>query len=387
MSTRAADGTVRQSALMTQPGDYEHERINYPVIGVVMNLHVSDDPYNAVTAPTSSQRGSAATCDVYVVGHGNDNPWVIPNVVVLPRGPSGVDDYCEDLPRPSSFMVDGSQLSGNIGALDLTKIDGDWCVVMFVGGSITYPIMMSWFPHPGNFVDPATFGLPLQPAKDGQSDAKTLRQGRRSFRRTAGLKRTVTARGSLWIDTNESNAEVSGDKDKKRLQRKPREEGGDVQVDVKKERRLQVNFNPPVALPDSEPSLPQPNPPDGPQQERETDLTAVTIDQKTIEMIAGEVVRLITNDANIEIKAKTKVTVVGEDDDDSVLLGSTDTAACDHAMCGETFLQNRYNQLVTALKNHVHPTAVGPTDVPSNAASFPSSQSADLSNAVMVKKS
>lgn len=387
MTTRAADGTIYQSSLMAQPGDYDHERINYPVLGIVTALHVSDDPFNAVTAPTSSQRGSAATCDVYVVGHGNDNPWVIPNVVILPRGPTGVDDFCEDLPRPANFMVDGSQINGNIGSLDLTKIDADWCVVAFIGGSIQSPIMLSWFPHPGNVTDPATFGFPLQPAQSGQSDAKTLNQGRRSFRRVAGLKATVTSQGSLFLDTNESNAKVTGDKDTGRIKRDGRDDGGDVQLDIKKTRQLQVNFNPPVAQPKKQPSLPQANPPDsGPQQDRETKLTAVTLDKKNIEMIAGEVVRLLTNDKNIEIHAKTKVTIMGEDSTDNTLLGSDDASACDHAVSGETFFQNRYDVLVNALKNHTHNTSVGPTDVPVNAAAFPASQSADLSGVVMVKK-
>lgn len=386
MTTRAADGTIYQSSLMSAPGDYDHERINYPVLGVVTALHVSDDPFNAVTVPTSSQRGSAPTCDVYVVGHGNDNPWIIPNVVILPRGPSGVDDFCEDLPRPANFMVDGSKINGNIGSLDLTKIDADWCVVAFIGGSIQSPIMLSWFPHPGNFTDPATFGFPLQPAQNGQSDAKTLDQGRRSFRRTAGLKRTITAQGSLWFDTNESNAEVSADSNKGRIKRKKRDAGGDVQFDLKDTRRMQVNFNPPVALPDDEPSLPQPNPPDGPQQTRKTDLTAVTLDQKNVEMIAGEVVRLLTNNKNIEIHAKTKVTIMGEDSTDSTILGTDDTSACDHAVSGETFLQNRFDLLVNLFKAHTHNTSVGPTDVPVNASAAQTSQPADLSGVVMVKK-
>lgn len=371
---------------MSNPGDYAHERIYYPVVGVITNLRASDDPSNALTVPTSSQRGYGHTCDVYAIAHGNDNPWIIPNVVILPRGPSGVDDYCEDLPRPASIMADGSKFDGNYGAIDLRKCDGDWGVVLFIGGSTMSPILINWFPHPGNTVDPATFGYALQPAQKGQTDAKTLKQGRRSFRRTAGLKRTVTEQGSLYIDTNESNAQFAGSSSTNQFTRTARDDGGDIQVDVKPARQLQVNFNPPVALPDDAPGTPQPNPPVGPQQDRKTDSTAVTLDKDTVELIAGEVVRLLAKSKNIEIHAKTKVTVVGDDSTDAVLLGDTDASNCDHAVNGETFFNNRYDMLVQALLVHTHGSAVGPTDVPINAADFPMHQPADLSTLVKVKR-
>lgn len=387
---RTPDGTIMQSGLVARPGDYEHERLNHLVVGVILNVKFSDDPTNPSAIPTEDQRGSQVTCDVMALSHGNDNPWVIPDVVVTPSGPSGVDDFCEDIPRGSTLLIDGSKYDATLRGVDPQKLDGDWCVVGFIGGSIEHPVMLKWWPHPGNTRDPATAGFPVR-SGEGQRNAGTLNQGRRSFRRYAGLKVTVTSKGSVWIDTNESNAEFQGAQGGPK--RNARDEGGDLQVDMKKTRRLQVNFNPPVPLPKTEPSLPQANPPQG-ERQRETAKTSLTLDQDTIEMIAGKVAKILSNDQNIEIRAKTRVTARGEDATNNTLLGSDDPNACDHAVKGETH-QTTFNNLVgvvngligfvNGLTLPVSGGSAGPPSVP-----FPQTAqtmgAGDLSQAVMVKK-
>lgn len=383
MTMRSADGTIRQSAHQANPHDYAHERLYAPVVGVILRVHSSDDPFNPSAKVQQDQRGYMTTVDVLVVGHGNDNPWLVPNVVVLPSGASGVDDYQEEIPNGCSQMIDGSQYDPTFSGIDITKVDGDWCVIGFIGGSIEQPVMLSWWPHPGNRSDPATAGFPVS-TDNGTQDTGVLKQGRRFFKRYRGTKITITDQGSVFIDTNESNGQVSGSSSG--ITRSQTDDGGDVQVDMKPARQLQVNFNPSVPLPTDQPSLPQPNPPQG-EQTRETSSTTMTLDKDTIALIAGQVVQLITNNKNIEIHAKTKVTIKGDDSSDAVLLGDDDASTCDHVINGETFFDNRYDPLIDWILHHKHPTAWGDTAEPDSPMPFPAHhQSADLSVEVKVKR-
>lgn len=392
---RTLDGTIMQSGLSSNPDDYEDERICYPVVGIVLNVRFSDDPTNATAIPNSSQRGYVATCDVLVTSSGSDKPWIIPNAIIVPRGRSGIIDFSEDLPRPCSQTIDGSKFATS-GVQDYSLLDGDYCVVEFIGGALTQPFMVCWWPHPGNNFDPATLGFKLSPKPtSGSDDPGNLVQGPRTVRRISGTTFAVTPEGSFYMDTSGANEEVTGSSSG--VQRKKREVGGDIQIDIKPERKVQFNWNPVVDLPDDQPSLLQPNPPSGPQEDRGTDDTAITFNKSLIEAIAGEVIRLITNEKNIEIQAKTKVTVVGEDGDDSVILGSTDTSKCDHCVNGETFLEKRFDTFVQAFndhlkdyKKHIHLTSVGPSDATTDTSQSNDADkhtSADLSPAVMVVKS
>lgn len=378
---RSSDGTVHQSGLQRYARDYMPERLYYPVVGIVTAVHFSDDPQNTTAKAHTDQRGSAVTCDVIVVGDGTPNPWLLPNVVVLPEGPSGVDDFCESIPRPASQMTDGSAFDSSLSNIDYEKLDGDWCVVAFIGGSVEQPVMMKWWPHPGNRQDPATAGFPIQTPSQGQTQSNTLDQGRRYFRRFAGARFTITEQGSVFIDTNQSNNELKGSSSG--VQRTPSDDGGDVQLDVKPARQLQVNFNPSVPLPKTQPSLPQPNPPQG-EQMRATDRTTVTLDKDTVSMLAGKIVELLTSDDYIDLHAKTKVRLRGDDADDTVILGDDDPANCDHTVKGETF-RILFNALIDAFNSHTHGTPVGPSGPPMT----PFGETMDdtqLSLFVMVKK-
>lgn len=387
MSGRTPNGTILQSMHQRNAGDYQHRNINYLIVGIVMKVFPSDHPNNQSATHTQSRtlkHGCQAECEVLVKFAVNDDPWLIPNVVILPRGASGIDDYSEELPRPATQMIDGSQFNGDLKGVDPSKLDGDLCVVGFIGGNRAQAVMLSWYPHSYNRTDPATSNV---------LDNGFLNQGRRMFRRYRGAKVTITNTGSLYLDTNESNANTTGTQ--AGWKRALKDDGGDIQVDVKPSRQVQFNFNPPVAVTEQDPSVPSPvntngyddNNPAKPASTRATTATAVTLDKETIQMIAGEVARIITNNANIEIHAKTKVTVKGDDSTDSVILGDDNPSNCDHAINGETFFAGRYDPLVQFVLNHIHPSAVGPTDKASGPPPFPDPhQTADLSPVVKVKK-
>lgn len=305
MAPITLDGTIRQSAHFMNTQDYSRERMTFPVLGVVLNLHSPDSDKNASAIPKEDQRGYRWEATVLVVADGYDTPWMIHHAVVLPQGPSGMNNFQEALPRPSSKMVDGSQFTHSMSRIDWKKLDGDWCIVQFIGGQITHPIITHWFPHPSNVVDPAT----------AAKVEGTLQQAFRYFKRYNGTKFVITNQGSIYIDTNESNSLLSyGEESPKR---KESDKGGDVQLDIKSGRKFEVNFNKPVPLPESEPSLPQPNPPDTPvDQTREDTLSRLTMDKTFIEAVAKEVAKIIASD-KIEIKASTI-----EEASSNILMGS-----------------------------------------------------------------
>lgn len=340
-SFRMLDGTVRQSADQWDVASYTDQRLWFPVLGVVINVRHSDEYGNRTNLQNSAQRGSAVEADVLVINDGMVTSWPVPHVVVLPAGASGVDHYHEELPRPCTRSNDNTPFDGRIANKDIRNLDGDLCIVQFIGGRIDQPVMTSWYPHPGNFTDPSTIGA-----------ADTLIQGRRFFKRFAGAKFAIGADGSVLIDTNESGDLFEGSSNG--FIRTKRDGGGNVQIDVKEKAQLEVNFNTPVPLPSTAPSWPQPNPGTRIEETREDTLSRLTMDKDFINAVAGRVVQLMGNND-------------GTDNADTVLLGETPT---DHVIKGETH-QATYNELVSRLnafeeayENHIHATANGNSTVP-----------------------
>lgn len=332
------DGTAAQSGHVRNNGDYNHDRINFPVLGVVLNLHPSDDFHKNKSAIAKQDgRGSRWEAEVLVLNDGTDTYMTLPNVVILPRGPSGIDDFSEDLPKPCSQMIDGSRFKANMASIDPYKLDGDFVIVQFIGGKITQPVITNWYPHPSNFTDPSTQGI-----KQG-----TLVQGKRSLKRYNGVELTVTPAGSVHLDTNNSGSTVVGTD--KGPSRKSNVRGGDVMVNVKPGRTCEVNFNPTVPNPTGEPSLPQPNPPAQPNARQDTN-TALTMDKDFINAVAGQVVQL-----------------VGKIVADGILLGEEPT---DHVIKGETHqatynaFVSVFNALVETYAAHTHPTPNGQSGRP-----------------------
>jgi hypothetical protein len=199
-----------------------------------------------------------------------------------------VDNYHEEIPRPSTCFYNAEAFNGSVANKEVRNLDGDWCVVQFVGGRIDQPIMTGWFPHPGNFRDPATLGI-----------AGTLSQGRRMFKRFAGTKISIGADGSILIDTNEAGALFKGSDSGFTRQR--RDGGGDLQIDMKDGSIFEVNFNPPVAKPTTHPSWPQDNPGTGIEETRETTATRLRMDKDFILAVAQAIIDLkAADEVNIQ---------------------------------------------------------------------------------------
>lgn len=337
-SPRGKNNYIRQSGMNTNIINYAHQHMAYPVLGIVTNVFTSDDPLNSSAKTKQDLRGSHNEAEVLVINNGSSTFSILPRVMICPTSPSGADNFHEELPKPCTNMLDGSPFNSNLQGIDITKLNGDFCIVSFIGGSINMPFISNWWPHPFNRQDSITTN----------TEAGHLKQGPRYFKRVQGTKVTVTTAGSVFVDTNEANSEL---KPGTKIKRKKKDAGGDIQIDIKKERKLEINFNTPVDLPITEPSLPQTNPPQG-ERTREDLVTKLLADKDVIKLIAGKVTQLIGNQT-----------------EDSILLGANPK---DYAIYGHihksTFdaLVDFVNDLATKFYAHFHQSSVptAPTSVP-----------------------
>lgn len=281
---------VTQSSLTTNPNDYIHERMMVPLLGIVLSVNASDSEQNITR--TTVHKGYLHQADVFIVNDGADRHFMLPGVVIPSKGASGIDNYHEELPSPCTQLLNGNPFEGVFADVSVDQLDGDWCVVQFIGGSINQPYMSSWWPHRGNRSDPATFGEGL-----------FLPQGLRFFKRYAGAKMTITSDGSLYIDTNESGSSIQGSATGPA--RKNSERGGDIQIDVKQSKKFEINFNTPLLSNPSVPSLSQPNPaPDQPTQTRADTATRAKLTKNDIDLLA-QINFLLTSGTLIKLFAKS----------------------------------------------------------------------------------
>jgi len=123
-------GTVTQGALRFQREDYGHQHIHYPVLGIVLAVYASDETTNRSQNAAHDGRGSQIEARVLVLNDGSDSPWILGNVVVLPRGSTGYDNYSEELPKGVSGAIDEAQITNSMQDVSKTKLDGDFCVAL-----------------------------------------------------------------------------------------------------------------------------------------------------------------------------------------------------------------------------------------------------------------
>jgi hypothetical protein len=304
---RTRTGTVSQSALRHDEADYAHERIAHPVLGIILNVYLANDPQNRSAQITHEGRGSQIEARVLVMNDGTDSPWIIPNAVVLPRGSSGFDNFEEEIPKGVTGSIDDEKVPANFTDISPQKLDGDWCVVGFIGGSINQPFVAHWWPHPSNQRDTTTSG-----------SADFLRQSRRWAKRFQGTRLTMTSKGTVLLDTSEANSKL---KNGKRL---ASDLGGDIRLTVKESKEMELNWNASVyGDPNEEDFLWEPKPQ---KKVRSTTNTKVRFTKDEIEAIAGAVINLqAKNDATGTVNVKA----------DHVNLGSA--TAPEQLVLGNTF--------------------------------------------------
>jgi hypothetical protein len=312
MPTRS--GTVSQGALSHQASDYGHQHIGFPVLGIVLNVYPSDHEFNRSANVSHDGRGSQIEARVLVLNDGNDSPWILSNVAILPMGCSGFDNFSEEVPKGVSGSVDDAELKTTLQDISKSKLDGDFCVVSFIGGSINQPFMERWWPHPSNTRD---------------NLVKT--QGRRSVRRFQGTRVAITSNGNVVLDTSEANQPL------KNGVRAAVVDGGDVRLTVKESRQLELNWNPSVYGDPSEPDfLWSPNADAHP---RETKSTKISVTKDLLSVSAGENIQLTAQRADVSLTANQKIVHTAPD----VRLGGVDAVEAlphftSYSVAEQTFL-------------------------------------------------
>lgn len=272
------DNTVQQTAMGIPPSRDAVQRPLGPVLGVVLFVRYPDDPDNPATARTSDVLSAFATAAVLIVDGHAEARGFLRDVLVLPDALTGPDDYAESYPRGCSAFLDLDglpSLPNSPTDIPPEKLDGEWAIIDWLGGHIDRPYIQRWYPHQYNRRDACTSG------QNGRLD-----QRGRSWRRIRGTRFFVGPDGTVVLDTVEANSYLqptAGGPERKR-----RDDGGDVRIDMKPTRRLDVNFNEaPAARPDM-PSWPQPNPAaPGAVPARPDVFTRVSFSKDEIEMVAG----------------------------------------------------------------------------------------------------
>ena len=314
---RSYDGSVQQSAHQYNESDYGDERLYYPVLGIILSVKSPDDASNKSNVKNSDQLGSRIECNVLVTNGGRASNWTVNNAPLMPMGACGIDNFHEETPRPCTQMINGAKFTGDLSNIDYNLLDGDRCLVSFIGGKISQPVITHWFPHPGNTFDPATGGF-----AEG-----ALTQLPRLFKRYNGVKYTITNKGNVYFDTTDAGSittTINGQYVRKRT-----DVGGNVNIDMKENATLIIDFNPTVPVPVSEPSLRQANGPSAPKIEGERDefLSNFYMDSDEIAVFGGETVKIgaekSVDISALSIKLGTNLETVEDADDQLVINAST----------------------------------------------------------------
>jgi len=201
------------------------------------------------------------------------------------------------------------------------------CVCLFLGGSIHMPIMINYFPHPGNRKDPCTNG----------TSPDSLIQGRRIAKRFQGTRAVLTSKGSLLLDTSKAGHALEDN----RLDRKETNEGGDIKLTVKTDRELEVNFNKPV-FDENEPDFLWDRREINSKEDRDDTATRLLMNKDFIRALAGQVVEIASAQ--------------------NIYLG-TQATATENFVLGQE-LKSLLITILNALISHKHPTGVGPSGPP-----------------------
>ena len=252
------DGTVISSSQHQVYADINTRMC--PMTGVILAVNPSDDETGNLTGGTSPvKRGIRHECIVWAGSDYGDPDTIITNVIIPPRAASGIDNYEEELPRGCINLIDGSVFDLSFANLDPAKLDGEWCVVDFIGGRIEYPFITNWWPHPSNNFDPSTSGtkVTINPSTEylKQVDRRTGRS--RSIKLRNGYLEVINKRGDYYISTAQSGRKVLLKNESKGSgpQSEPlgpensgrftvvSAKGGNFQQDVKHSAQREINFN------------------------------------------------------------------------------------------------------------------------------------------------
>lgn len=239
MSVYNLDGTVISSSQIEYKA-WLADRSTAVMVGVILSVHPSDSEQNYTALNHMDYRGYRHECTVLAADYLGKQPDVlITNVIIPPERHSGLDNFEEDLPRGCSSMVDGSTYKDSLQKIDYNKLDGEWCLVGFIGGNIENAFVIGWWPHPANVFDPATSANGNEKKALKQFDPAKNKS--RFVRRINGTTVLINKEGSVYLDTTEANSSVQIKSGK--LVRTLVDKGGHLQVDLCKKAQFELNWN------------------------------------------------------------------------------------------------------------------------------------------------
>jgi hypothetical protein len=237
--------TPIQQSLAIDRRDQKHQNTFTPMIGCILEVHPSDIDHNRSAAESIDRRGFLHECTVLITESATAAGMILDHVVIPPPTNSGLDDYHEHLPRGTTSLIDGSDLPTSLLGVNPFDLDGDWCVVGFIGGSLDRPFILSWWPHPRNYFDPSTSGAGNP---DSQGQGQALNQAGRYFRRINGVEHVITNRGDIYLDTRFANSSLQFGTETQptegRFSRiEDEDDGGSVMIQVKPSQVVEVSFD------------------------------------------------------------------------------------------------------------------------------------------------
>ena len=291
----STDRSIIQSSTVRLEQDYADEYVFQLMVGIILDVTPADLEGNRSADQSVERRGFIHECSVLVIDDGSQEFTVLDNVLLTPNSASGIDNYEEQLPRPSIGLVTGDELDSSLQEIDPHDLDGDRCVVGFIGGRLDSPFILSWWPHSRNVYDVATSG--------GGVDENLLDQDRRYFRRVNGVETLITSTGNVLWSTTWANSSIdpSNTATEGRIHREPDPDlGGSVKVHIKPTQTFELAWDPQVEgmgvnnvfepeVPQTNPADPEPTPPEG-----EPEFTYIYIDQDQVDIFTP---------ANILLKA------------------------------------------------------------------------------------
>lgn len=213
----------------------------HPVQGAaVVRRHPSDFVLGGhlaiVLDVAESEAFEGHLAQVLVIDDGRRAPYqVVEGVVVCAGAPLGASSATRVRPTPTSQRVLAPAHRAELAAtgrlpldLPLDLLDGDRCVVQYLGGNEQRPYISAFWPAPRRFPAPATPAVP-----EAVLEA-----------RHAGLSIRVDARGSLALSTEESGAPPADtvlDEDDDAAGPGAPSIGGDIDVALKPGRRVRIS--------------------------------------------------------------------------------------------------------------------------------------------------
>ena len=240
------DNTPIQQSMTMDPADYRGMNVNKLMLGVVLSVGTADSQLNRSSTQSVDRRGFAHEATVLIINGGAADYMLLKNVIITPDLCSGLNNYVEQLPRPSTVTVDGTRdaaVDSSLHHIDPYELDGDWCVVGFIGSTLNQPFILRWWPHAQNAYDPLTSGLGNP---DGAGSGTALDQSGRFFRRVNGVEQVVTTDGDVYLSTHYSGS-TPNPGGSPTLGRFPRSEragvGGSIKLNVKPTQSLELDWN------------------------------------------------------------------------------------------------------------------------------------------------